>query len=166
MFVLIKSNGPAVYLAVYLAAGSNKQLPLLPYYCQPRWRLRAYQQISNPALLSRIYMFRNIGFWTPKPIKLANMLFQTNKLRMVMSCNWWRWSLRSFPEVHFTDQALSKRKTNKSAADYKGSKRQGGFYFQDQTAQCWIVVQLWKYLLTHPCPWWVQTRGRAKVRVW
>ena len=62
MFVLIKGNGPAVYLAVYLAAGSNKQLPLLPYYCPPRWRLRAYQQISNPALLSRIYMFRNIGF--------------------------------------------------------------------------------------------------------
>ena len=87
MFVLIKGNGPAVYLAVYLTAGSNKQLPLFPYYCQPRWRLRAYQQIPNPALLSRIYMFRNIGFWTPKPIKLANMLFQTNKLRMVMSCN-------------------------------------------------------------------------------
>ena len=36
----------------------------------------------------------------------------------------------------FTDQALSKRKTDKSAADYKGAKRQGGFYFQDQTAQC------------------------------
>ena len=87
MFVLIKGNGPAVYLAVYLAAGSNKQLSILPYYCQPRWRLRPYQQISNPALLSRIYMFRNIGFWTPKPIKLANMHFETNKLRMVMSCN-------------------------------------------------------------------------------
>ena len=36
----------------------------------------------------------------------------------------------------FTDQALSKRETDKSAADYKGSKRQGRFYFQGQTAQC------------------------------
>ena len=87
MFVLIKGNGPAVYLAVYLTAGSNKQLSILPYYCPPRWRLTAYQQISNPALLSRIYMFRNIRFRTPKPIKLANMHFETNKLRMVMSCN-------------------------------------------------------------------------------
>ena len=36
----------------------------------------------------------------------------------------------------FTDQALSKRKTDKSDADYKLSDRQGGFYFQDMTAQC------------------------------
>ena len=35
-----------------------------------------------------------------------------------------------------SDQALSKRKTDKSDADYKGSERQGGFYFQDMTAQC------------------------------
>ena len=41
MFVLIKGNGPAVYLAVYLTAGSNKQLSLVSYYCPPRWRLRA-----------------------------------------------------------------------------------------------------------------------------
>ena len=101
-----------------------------------------------------------IKFWTPGFLSVFTIWEDTFR-------RWNNFSKKqlTLSELHFTDQALSKRKADKSAAGYKGSKRQGGFYFQDQTAQCWIVVQLWKYLLTQPCPWWVQTRGRAKVRV-